>query len=98
VAQIVEVRAEGGEYEPPLALLQVRLASSRPVPQVGTGSTRLFVSENGQDVLIAWAAADRVLYRDSAGAGWNDTRELRLSPGLTLDRALEILEQRVRNR
>jgi hypothetical protein len=96
--QIVQVRAAESRDERPLALLQVRLASSRPAPETGAGSMRLFLSESGQEVLIAWVEDGRVLYRDSAGAGWNETRELRLSPTLPLERALEILEHRVRNR
>ncbi len=95
--EIIEVRGADAPYEPPLALLQVRLASSRPAPATGAG-TRIFLSETGRDVLIAWPEEGRVLYRGSAGAGWDDTRELRLSPALPLERALEILEHRVRNR
>ncbi len=95
-AQIVQVQAAGSDQ--PVALLQVRLASSRPAPQTGAGSTRLFLSESGQDVVVAWVEDGRVRYRDSAGAGWSETRELRVSDSLSLERALEIVKSRVRSR
>lgn len=81
--------------------LQFRLASSRPVPDVGTASAdtlRVFISESGDNVLIAWPDKNRVLYRDTKGGGWNNVREIKLSDSLDLSRAYEILERLVRNR
>ena len=79
-------------------LLQIRLASSRPVPRVGPGTVKLFVSEDGSDVLVSWAQADKVLYRLSKDAGWTDPLTLNLSPTLDINKAYDILGQRVRNR
>jgi hypothetical protein len=79
-------------------LIQVRVASSRPVPRVGPGSVALFVSEAGDDVLVSWAQVDKVLYRLSTDSSWTETRELRFTPSLDIDKAYDILGQRVRNR
>lgn len=79
-------------------LLQFRVASSRPVPSVGAGAIRTFVSENGEDVLVAWPEKDRVLYRASQGDGWSEILEVRLSDQIDLKEAYEVLERRVRNR
>src|SRR5262249_19822388 len=59
-------------------LLQIRLASNRPVPRVGPGTVKLFVSEDGSDVLVSWAQTDKVIYRLSKGTGWTDTITLTL--------------------
>jgi hypothetical protein len=67
------------------------------VPQVGSNGIRLFVSENGEDMLISWTEKDRVLYRMSKNDGWTEQREIRLSESVSLERAYEILTQRVRN-
>jgi hypothetical protein len=79
-------------------LIQVRVASSRPVPRVGPGSVALFVSEAGDDVLVSWAQVDKVLYRLSTDSSWTEPRELRFTPSLDIDKAYAILGQRVRNR
>jgi hypothetical protein len=79
-------------------LLQLRMASSRPVPRVGPGTVKLFVSEDGSDVLVSWAQTDKVIYRLSKDAGWTDTLTLALSPTLDINKAYDILGQRVRNR
>lgn len=82
----------------PAHLIHFRVANSLPTPQVGTNNLRMFVSESGDDLLISWMDKDRVLYRISnENGGWSDQREIKLSDSVTLDRAYEILTQRVRN-
>lgn len=83
----------------PPHLLQFRVASSRPAPEVGTGPIRTFVSEDGERVLVAWQKdTTTVHYRQSQGeAEWSEVRELKLSEHLDLRSAYEILERRVRN-
>ncbi len=81
----------------PTHLIHFRVTDSRPTPQVGSNSVRLFVSEDGEDMLISWLERDRVLYRMSRNDGWTEQREIRLSESVNLDRAYEILTQRVRN-
>jgi len=79
-------------------LLQLRLASNRPAPRVGPGTVKLFVSEDGSDVLVSWTQADKVIYRLSKGGAWGDTMTLTLSPAFDINKAYDILGQRVRNR
>lgn len=78
-------------------LLQIRTASSRVPPRVGPGTVKLFVSEDGGDVLVSWAQADKVLYRLSNSSGWGDALTISLSPTIDIDKAYDILSQRVRN-
>jgi hypothetical protein len=81
----------------PSHLIHFRVASSRATPQVGSNGVRLFVSDDGEDSLISWTDKDRVLYRMSRDGGWTDQREIKLSDSVNLDRAYEILAQRVRS-
>jgi hypothetical protein len=102
VSDIIEVVPDT-QLDPPedkldSHLLQLRKASDRPAPGVGRGEVILFVSENGQNVIVAWVEADRVLYRESSGAGWRDPLEVRLTQSMDVRQVLEILEQRVRHR
>lgn len=92
-----EANPEAGTEESRAShLIQFRLASSRPLPQLGAGDIRVFVSENGEQLILAWVQGDRVKYRSSQGEGWTDIRELVLSENLTQQKAFDILEQRVR--
>jgi len=79
-------------------LIHFRATSSRPTPQVGTTGLRLFVSQDGGDMLVAWTEKDKVLYVISNGGGWSDQKEIKLSDSVSLDRAYELLAQRVQNR
>jgi hypothetical protein len=79
-------------------LIQFRLASNRPVPQVGQGAVSFLLSRSGEEVLVAWAQADRVQYITSNGADWNVMREIPLSTTISLERAFEILAQRLSSR
>ncbi len=79
-------------------LLQIRVASYRPIPRVGPGNVVVFVSEAGEDALISWAQTDKVLYRLSSDATWSDPRELDFSPTVDINKAYDILAQRIRNR
>jgi hypothetical protein len=98
-AKIAEISSSGPD-EGGTMLLQVRAASSRPAPQIDAAEPVLFLSESGEEVLIAWQdnKQNRVLYRDSKGDDWNGVREIKLSDSLPLSRAYEVLRQRVRNR
>lgn len=87
--------APGSPALPTVHLLQFRVAASRPLPEVGAGAVTLFASKTGQDQLIAWAETDRVKYRMSEGDAWSELREILFSPGVDLQRAYEILDQRM---
>jgi hypothetical protein len=88
---------QSGPNASPSHLIHFRVAASRATPQVGSNGVRLFVSEDGEDSLISWTDRDRVLYRMSRDDGWTDQREIKLSDSVDLDRAYEILAQRVRS-
>ena len=82
----------------PAQLLQVQMISARPIPEVGKGEISMFLSETGQDVLLAWVDDQRVLYVETQGAGWSEVREIRLTADLDSSHALKMLEQRILNR
>jgi hypothetical protein len=79
-------------------LFQFRLASSRLAPEVGSGIVSLFASKTGKDVLIAWVEPQRVRYIESEGDEWKKIQEIKFSPSVDLDRAYQILEQRMSRR
>ncbi|HWM89340.1 MAG TPA: hypothetical protein VN493_01085 [Thermoanaerobaculia bacterium] len=87
-----------GDQLPLSHFIQFRAASSRPVPEVGTGAVTFIASKTGEDILIAWAGKDRVSYRVSQDDGWSDVHQIVFSAGIGVERAYEILEQKMRNR
>jgi hypothetical protein len=99
-AKIAEISSTGPDEEGSTMLLKIRVAASRPAPQIDAAEPVLFLSESGEEVLVAWQdqKLNKVLYRDTEGDGWNGTREIKLSDSLPLARAYEVLRQRVRNR
>jgi len=97
IFQIVPRQDELAE-NPPVHLLQVRTVASHPAPAVGTGTLQVFVSETGPTALVSWAGKDRVYYRDSMGSGWSDVREIKLNDSFDINKAYEVLSQRVQNR
>jgi hypothetical protein len=82
----------------PAHLLHFRVASSRPVPAMGANGLRVFLSDTGEDALVAWTDTGRILYRLSQDAGWSEQRQIKLSDSLDAAHAYEILKQRVRSR
>jgi hypothetical protein len=100
-AKLLEVAPDpttGAPEAPGSLLFQLRMVSNLPVPRIGPGTVRLLVSDSGENLIISWAQADKVLYRNSRGSGWSDVRELRFSDSLDLTKAYEILEQRLSKR
>jgi hypothetical protein len=80
-------------------LVEIQAVAALPVPQVGAGSLGVFLAQSGQNLIVSWTQGDRVQYRESLpSGGWSEVRELRLSDTATLDRAYQILDQRVRTR
>lgn len=78
--------------------LRLSKVASRPFPaDVGAGA-QLFVSKNGQEACLAWVVDSKVVYRESAGAGWADPQEISLSDALDLNTAMAILAQRTSDR
>ena len=75
----------------PPVVFQFRVVSSRPAPRVGAGAISVFVSENAENVLIAWAETGKVVYLESSGPGWTPRRQLKLSPSFDLAHAYAML-------
>jgi hypothetical protein len=105
--QIVEIdassfaRAAGGSpdaTQSPYHLLQIRTVNTWPAPRVGPGTVRVFVSQTGEDLIVSWAQADRILYRTSQDGGWSDSRTLLFSDSLSLQKSYDVLDQRIRHR
>ncbi len=82
----------------PSHLIHFRVASNRPAPQMGSTGTQLFLSETGDDALVAWTDTGKILYRLSQDAGWSDPRQIKLTDALDAAHAYSILKQKVRNR
>lgn len=78
--------------------LRLSKVASRPFPaDVGAG-VQLFLSRNGQEACLAWPGENKVIYRESAGAGWADPQEISLGDALDLGTAMAILAQRTADR
>jgi hypothetical protein len=57
----------------------------------------VLLSPDGTDALIAWQHGDQLRYQESHGDGWSGVRALSLAT-IDFERALEIVEHRIRNR
>lgn len=78
-------------------VVQVRRLSHREVPEVGDAPSRLFVSRNGRDLVVAWRGDHEHLhFRESTPEGWSDVQRLAIGETLSLADAYELLESRVR--
>ena len=82
----------------PSHLIHFRVASNRPAPQMGAAGIQLFLSETGDDALVAWTDTGKILYRLSQDAGWSDQRQIKLTDSLDAAHAYSVLKQKVRNR
>jgi hypothetical protein len=95
-SQIVEIVPPNGG---PSQFLQFRVASTRPWPTVGgTNGMQLFVSHTGDNALASWLSADgtSAYYTNTQLDGsWSPSHQIQLSTSLTLDQALQVLQQRV---
>lgn len=102
-AKIVEIddpadQSPSGPVNAGASLLQFRVISAFPVPAGAPGAVRIFTSQTGENLIVSWAQTDRVVYRNSRNSGWSDLKEIRFSDSLNLDKAYNILDQKVRNR
>jgi hypothetical protein len=82
----------------PSNLIHFRVASSRPVPQMGSTGTQLFLSETGDDAIVAWTDSGKILYLQSQGTGWSNQKQINLTGSLDAPHAFDILKQRARSR
>lgn len=82
----------------PLHALSVRLAAARPVPEIGSGPTTLFLSRDGKEALVAWQQGEVLYFRETNGIDWSEVHSLELGPDLDLAQAQAVLEQRISSR
>ncbi|MES1242307.1 MAG: hypothetical protein ABUT39_11865 [Acidobacteriota bacterium] len=92
-----ELEMADGDTAVPSQILQMSRIGSWPAPEIGSNA-QVFISEGGERALLCWAEKNQVVYREGTAAGWTAPLEIRLSDSVDLQRAYEILEQRVRNR
>jgi len=79
-------------------VVQVRRLAHRAVPEMGDVPSRLFVSRDGRDVVIAWRESPEHLhFRESTSeGGWSEVQTLPIGEMLSLADAYDLLESRVR--
>jgi hypothetical protein len=88
----------GDTADAPSYLFQFRLSANLSAPHIGPGTVRLFSSQSGERMIVSWAQADRLFYRSSQGDGsWSDPKQLVFSSNLDLNKAYQILGQRLGN-
>jgi hypothetical protein len=79
-------------------VVQVQRLVHRVVPEMGDVPSRMFVSRDGRDVVIAWRQdSSHLHFRESTPeGGWSDVQTLPLGETLSLADAYDLLEGRVR--
>ncbi|MCB1056791.1 MAG: hypothetical protein KDD11_14915 [Acidobacteria bacterium] len=78
--------------------LSLRVVSQRPLMDTDQAPAAIFLSESGEQVLVAWEGDGRLLYRESTSAGWSDLRSLELGDRLDAESGYQILQERTRTR
>ncbi len=97
--RMVEFGDRSGGEAGPSHVFTTRVLSSRPAPSTPAAPTRLYLSSDGREVLVAWQGEERLSYVESDSGGWSAESNLLFGTGgLSLDSALEILRQRAENR
>jgi hypothetical protein len=81
----------------PSNLIHFRVASNRPAPQMGSTGTQLFLSETGDDAIVAWTGSGNIVYLQSQATGWSDQKQINLTGSLDPPHAFDILKQRARS-
>lgn len=93
---------EGARAEAAPNLIRISTVSSRPAPSTdGMASpVSLHLSRSGEEVIVAWTAEDRLLYRESRADGWSELLEIQIGVDgvATHERAHEMLRERAESR
>jgi len=85
-------------------LLLVQSVATHPAPPLGEVSARMFLSEDGERVLVGWLLRNKVFYTETVDepaegeASWRPVRFLTLTDELGPFEAADILEARIRRR
>lgn len=108
-SRVIEVRGEAGAEGPEIlsSLVHLRLVKDLPVPESGDGATEIYVSEDGERLLVSWQRPGGLSYVESvaesageegAGSPWTTPLALELGDGLEPGEAASILRSRVLQR
>ncbi|HEX4965887.1 MAG TPA: hypothetical protein VF173_34075 [Thermoanaerobaculia bacterium] len=98
IESTVSVDPATSDSTAPSHLIHFRVAANRPAPQVGSAGIQLFLSESGDDAIVAWSDTGKLLYRLSQDSGWSDPRQITLTSSLDAPHAYTLLKQRARSR
>ncbi len=79
-------------------LLRFGVAASCVAPRIGPGNVEMYLSPDGQKLVLSWEGGTSISYREESNGVWSDVRQLVLGSTLTLDAARQILAQRALNR
>ena len=98
--QVIELDLDD-DVAVPTQRFQVRVVSEYPAPTTGDGLHRIFTSDDGSRVLIAWyeAATSSVRYletTDDPAAPWGPASSIQLNDAMTPERVEKLLQQRIR--
>lgn len=83
-------------------LLRVQVVSNLPKPPLHHVPAKIFLSEDGETVLVGWASQGKVYYTESlgepgpGGEAWTAVKHMTLTERLGVVEAAAILESRVR--
>jgi len=66
-----------------------------PTPEVTGKSVRFFPAKSGKSLIVAWPANGKIQYLESQDGGWSRVKEMILSVSLDLDRAYQVLEDKM---
>jgi hypothetical protein len=95
---LVESTVSVDSTQDPSHLIHFRVASNRPAPQMGSTGPQLFLSQTGDDAIVAWTDSGNILYLQSQGTGWSNQNQINLAGSLDAPSAYNILKQRARSR
>ncbi len=82
-------------------LLSLKTVADRPIPPLDGIPANIFVSEDGEQLLVAWLSKGKVYYTESGeqsgptGEPWTPVQHLTLSERLGIPEAAAILESRL---
>lgn len=95
--QILEVERPDNPESRHLLKATVRL--SRTAPADLGDDPRLFLSERGTEVIVAWLGEDAVTYVESSDVDdWTDPRSIPITDAISADAIFALLDERLRDR
>jgi len=101
-SQVLELLPEAqpeGEAAIPAQVAQLGQVTSRALPvNLPQDVDALYLSQDGQQALVAWKVGGALVYRETRDGGWSPAERLVLGPQLSLAQAHQVLRERTRRR